>query len=125
MHIGDARVQAEGIVAAAERPQMHIVDFLDTLDLQDSASHVFDTQIKRAAFQENVRGLAQNADAGPEHEQTDGEAEKRINPVRIGSMDNQRAGDDGDIGTASAPTEVQIIQLSTTSTGERKRSKAS
>src|SRR5260370_33405834 len=81
---------------------MYIVDFLHAFDFQDGPSDVFHAQIKRAAFQKNVGGLAQDADAGPEHEQADGQTEKRINPARAGRMNNQRASDDGDIGQRTA-----------------------
>ena len=33
MHIRDARVKTERVVAAAERPQMHVVNFLYAFDL--------------------------------------------------------------------------------------------
>jgi hypothetical protein len=88
MHIWDARVKTERMVTAAEGPEMHIVHFLHAFDSQYSPGDVFDAQIKRAAFQKNMRGFAQDADAGPEHEQADGEAEKRIDPMRTGRMDD-------------------------------------
>ena len=105
----------------------------------------------RTALKQNVRGLAKDADAGPQHQQADGEAEQRIDPAHASRADDDGADDDGDVGegvaeivdedaaqvevaaaahqrevmpplTASAAREVQIIQLSTTLTGERKRS---
>ena len=41
--------------------------------------------------------FAEDADAGPEDEQTDGEAEKGINPTSPRGVDDKGADDDGDI----------------------------
>src|SRR5438552_18944100 len=97
MHVRNARVKAERVVAAAEGPQMNVMHFLHAFDLQHSASDVFHSQIRRAALEKNVRGLAQDADAGPQNEQTDGEAEKGIDPTSAGRMDDERAAEDSDV----------------------------
>ena len=54
VHVGDARVKAESVVTAAERPDMDVVDLLDTFHGQDSSSDLFDLQIMWAAFQEQM-----------------------------------------------------------------------
>ena len=54
-------------------------------------------QFARAAFQKNVGRFAENADAGPEDKQADGQAEKGINPVRAGHVNDDCANDDGDV----------------------------
>lgn len=97
MHVGNAGVKAEGVMAAAERPEMNIVDLLDAFDSEDGAGHLFDAQLRRTAFEKNVRGLTKNAEAGPEDQQADGEAEKRVDPLRAGQANEDRAANDGDI----------------------------
>lgn len=77
---------------------MHVVDFLNIFDFQNGASDVFDSQIERAAFQKNVRRLAKDSDAGPKHEKANRKAEKRVNPMGAGGVNDQSARDDGYIG---------------------------
>lgn len=102
MHVRDARVQAEGVVTAAERPDVEIVNFLDALDGEDGAGDLFDLQFAGTALEEDVGGFAENADAGPEDEKADGEAEERIDPGEVRGVDDDRAGDDGDVGEGIA-----------------------
>ena len=54
VHIGDAGVEAEGVVVVAERPDMNVVNFEDAFYGEDGASHVFDGAIGRAAFEQDV-----------------------------------------------------------------------
>src|SRR5713101_8257930 len=97
MHVWDARVETEGIVTAAEGPEVNVMDFLHAFDGEDGASDFFQAEFTRTTFEKDVRGFAQDADAGPQHEQSDGEAEERINPSRAGDVNDDRAGDDGDV----------------------------
>lgn len=85
------------MVTAAERPEVDVMDFLHALDGKDGASNVFDAQFTGAAFEKNVRGFAEDADAGPEDEQADGQAESRIDPMGSGGADDDGADDDGDV----------------------------
>jgi len=73
VHVGDARVQAERVVVVTERPDMNVVNLQDAFDGQDGASYVFHGAIGRAAFEQDMRGVAQDSDARPENEQADGE----------------------------------------------------
>jgi hypothetical protein len=98
VHVGDAGVEAEGVVVVAERPDVDVVDFEDAFDGEDGASYVFHGAIGRAAFEQDVCGVAENSDGGPEDEQADGEAEQRINPADAGGADDEGADDDGDVG---------------------------
>ena len=97
VHVWDARVEAERVVAAAEGPEVNVMDFLHAFDGEHGASDFFQAQFTRTAFEKDVRGFAQDADARPQHKQSDGEAEERINPVRAGDVNDDRAGDDGDV----------------------------
>ncbi len=101
-----------------------------------------------------MRGFAQNADAGPQHEKADGQAEEWVDPAQAGHVNGDGADEDGDVGEGVAEivhqdtAEIQvaaafdesegdaavygqggegrpIIQLSTTSTGALKRAMAS
>jgi hypothetical protein len=98
VHVGDAGVEAEGVVAVAERPDVDVVNFEDAVDGEDGAGYVFDAAIGWAALEQDVGGFAQDSDAGPENEQTDGETEERIDPADAGRADDDGADDDGDIG---------------------------
>jgi hypothetical protein len=81
---------------------VNVVNFLDTFDSEDGASDFLDPQIVWTAFEEQVRGFAKDADAGPEHENANGQAEKRIDPRRAGHANENGAHDDGDIGNGVA-----------------------
>src|SRR4029077_9128282 len=43
------------------------------------------------------RGFAQDADARPQYEQTNGKPEQRIDPASAGGMNEDCTGDDGDV----------------------------
>lgn len=102
VHVWDAGVEAESVVVVAEGPDVDVVNFEDSFDCQDRASYIFHGAIRRAAFKQNVCGLAQDPDAGPEDEQADGETEKRIDPADAGSADDDGADDDGYVGECVA-----------------------
>src|SRR5689334_15930214 len=98
MHVWDPRVKTEGVVAPAEGPEVNVVDFLNALNRQDGARDFLDAQLVRPAFQKNVRGRAQDANAGPQHEEADGQTEEWVDPVRTGSSNNDGTNNDGDVG---------------------------
>ena len=54
VHVGDPRMQAERIVAAAKRPQVHVVDLLHAFHGEDGAGDFLDLQLMRTAFQKEV-----------------------------------------------------------------------
>ena len=58
-------MEAEGIVVAAETPDVQIVDFVYALNGKDGAGDLFDAHVAGPAFEEDMGGLAQDADAGP------------------------------------------------------------
>src|SRR5271155_764117 len=66
VHIGNAGVEAQSIMAGAKRPDVDVVDFLDALDGEDGAGYFLDAHFSGAAFEKDVGGLAEDADAGPE-----------------------------------------------------------
>ena len=84
VHVGDAGVQAQSVVISAEGPDVDVVNFVDTLDGEHGAGHVFNAAVAGAALQEYVGGFAEDADAGPEDQDADGEAEKRVDPMKSG-----------------------------------------
>ena len=81
VHVRNPRVQAQRVVPAAERPDVDVVNFLHAVDGEHGAGDFLDAHLARAAFQENVGGLAENADAGPQHQQADGDSEERVDPA--------------------------------------------
>jgi len=102
VHVGNAGVQAESVVIAAERPDVNVVNFVDAVDGEHSARYIFHAAVLRSTFQEHVRGFAQDADAGPQHQDADGETQERVNPAQTGGADHQRADDNGDVGEGVA-----------------------
>jgi len=65
VHVGNASVAAHGVVIAAEGPDMNVVNFVDAGNGEDGTSDFFNLQVLRTAFEEDVGGVTQNADAGP------------------------------------------------------------
>ncbi len=51
VHVRQAGVQAEGVVAAAERPDVQVVNFIDALDGEDGAGDLLDAHFAGAAFE--------------------------------------------------------------------------
>src|SRR5262249_30502401 len=102
VHIGDAGVATERIEVAAERPDVYVMHFHHAGHAENRAGNFFHFQILRAAFEQKVPGCAQDADARPQHEQADSEAEERVNPIAAGVMNRDCAGDDGDVGNCIA-----------------------
>ena len=97
VHIGDAGVAAQCVVIAAEGPDVDVVNFLNAGNGEDGARDFFDLDALRAAFEKNVRGSAQDADAGPQNEKADGEAEDRVNPSEASVVNGDGAADDSDV----------------------------
>lgn len=102
VHVGDSGVETKGMVIAAERPDMHVVHFLNPCNRQDGPGHFFDADFARTAFKENVGRLAQDADAGPQNQKANGQAEQRVDPVETGEMNEDGASNDGDVGKSVA-----------------------
>jgi len=65
VHVGNAGVAAHGVVVAAEGPNMDIMDFLNARDSEDGTGNFFNLQILRTAFEQDMCGGTQDADAGP------------------------------------------------------------
>src|SRR6267154_3710787 len=91
VHVGDAGVAAHGVVVAAEGPDVNVVNFVDAGDGEDGTSNLFHLQVLRTAFEQDVGGVTQNADAGPQNKEADGEAEDRVNPTEAGVMNGDGA----------------------------------
>ena len=102
VHVRNASVATKSVMIAAERPDVDIVNFVNTRDGENGASDFFDFKILRTAFEQDVSRIAKYADAGPENEQADGEAKNRVEPVVVGVMNDDRADDDGDVGEGVA-----------------------
>ena len=102
VHVGNAGVAAHSVVIAAEGPDVDVVNFVDAGDGEDGPSDFFNLQVLRTAFEQDVGGVTQNADAGPQNKEADGEAEDRVNPTEAGVMNGDGAGDDGDVGESVA-----------------------
>jgi len=98
VHVGNAGVEAEGVVVSAEGPDMHVMNFEDALDGEHGAGYVFHGAIAGTAFEEDVGGFAEDADAGPEDEQADGKTEEWVDPAKAGGANDNCADDDGDVG---------------------------
>jgi len=110
VHVWDARVEAERVVAAAEGPEVNVMDFLHAFDGEHGGERLLPSAVHATAFEKDVRGFAQDADARPQHKQSDGEAEERINPVRAGDVNDDRAGDDGDVERASPKLWIRMLR---------------
>src|SRR5216683_173009 len=61
VHVRDASVAAEGIVRAAERPDVDVVHFVHIFDGEYGARHLFHAGALGAALQQDVRGIPQNS----------------------------------------------------------------
>jgi len=66
VHVGDASVAAHGVVVAAEGPDVDVVNFVDARNGENGAGNFFNLQVLRTAFEQDVGGVTQNANAGPE-----------------------------------------------------------
>ena len=98
----------------AQRPDVDIVDFLHAIDLQDGAGDLFQINIARQPFEQNVSALAKYPSTCPENHRAYRDADERIDPVRAGAANYDRAGNDGNIGERVAKivnpdgTDVQV-----------------
>ena len=84
VHIGNARVQAESVVAGAQRPDVYVVDLLPCTPstVKDGADDFFDARISRGRpasrmCEDSRRMPMLNC---PEDEKADGDAEERVDP---------------------------------------------
>src|ERR1700676_486168 len=81
VHVRNARVQTQSVVCISQRPNMYVVDFLHTGHGEDGTSYIFHAHTLRPAFQQYMRGLPQNPDAGPQYQQANRDAQQRIDPT--------------------------------------------
>src|ERR1700688_683768 len=81
VHIRDACMQAKRVVRVSQRPNMHVVNLLHAGHGEDGARYVFHAHALRTPFQQNVGGLPQNSDAGPQHQQANRDAQQRVDPT--------------------------------------------
>src|SRR5579859_928335 len=115
VHVRDAGVATERVVVTTEGPDVDVVHFMNTGHGENGACDFFDFEILRTPFQKNVGGIAEDADTGPENQQTDGEAENGVDPVIVGVMNDDCANDDGDVRESIAEivdenaAEVQVL----------------
>ncbi len=115
VHVRDAGVAAQGVEIAAERPDVHVMHFHHAGHGEDGAGDFFDVHVLRTAFEKKMAGCAQDADARPQDEQADREAQDRVNPTAAGVMNRDGTGNDGDIGDRVAEVvnqnraEIQIF----------------
>src|SRR5579885_1897383 len=91
VHVRNARVAAHRKVIAAERPDMYIVYFHYPLNCQNRARHFFYLHILRTPFEQNMRGIAQNSNTRPQHQQTNRKAKHRVNPFQSRVVNRNRA----------------------------------
>src|SRR5882762_1472198 len=115
VHVRNARMQAQRVVSAAQRPDVHVVNFLHALDSENRARHFFHVHFARPPLQQNVRGFPQNSYAGPQHQQTNRETKNRVEPLRTRNSNGNRPSDDRDIGKCIAKimnqnaAQIQIV----------------
>ena len=86
VHVGNARVKAKGVMAAAEGPEMDIVNFLHALNFEEGTRNVFHAQIQRAArpsrrFAAKIRARCR---CWTTTRANRWRAEERIDPARAG-----------------------------------------
>jgi hypothetical protein len=62
VHVWNPSVAAQGVVFAAEGPDMNVMHFPNVLDGQDRSRHFLDPCPARPTLQQDVRGFPQNAD---------------------------------------------------------------
>lgn len=102
VHVGNARVTAQRIVIAAERPDVDVVNFGDVFDGKNDTRDFFNASFARTPFEKDVSGFPENSDRGVEDENSDGETQERVDPMRAGEMHDDGADDNGDIGEGIA-----------------------
>ena len=67
-NVGDGDVAGKGTRLRTEAPYVQVVDVDDAFNLFHAGADGGERNAARSAFEENVEGLADDADAGPENE---------------------------------------------------------
>jgi len=71
--VGDGDVAGERVAFRADAPDVQVVDVIHALNLANGRFDVIEPHAARSAFQQDVHGLAQDADRGPENQGADPE----------------------------------------------------
>ena len=79
-HLGDGDVAGERVGAGAERPDVQVVDVEDAVDGLHGVADVGELEIARGAFEEDVEGLADDADGAVDDHGGDDEREDGVDP---------------------------------------------
>src|SRR5208283_1598413 len=98
VHVRNACVAAERVVASAERPDVHVVDFDNLFQGKNRARHFFHLHFARPSFQQDVGGFTKDANGGIKNQQADRQTQDGVNPMRVGETDDESADDDGNVG---------------------------
>ena len=83
-NIGDGDVAGEGAGLGAEAPDVEVVDVDDAIDGFHAGANGRERDAARGAFKQDVEGLADDAEAGPEDEGGDEQREDGVDPVLAG-----------------------------------------
>jgi hypothetical protein len=94
-NVGDGDVAGQGAGVGAEAPDVQVVDVDDALDGSMPGANGGSETPRGRAFEQDIEGLADDAEAGPEDERGDEQRENRVDPVLAGEQDARAAGDDG------------------------------
>src|SRR6185312_10363431 len=95
VHLDNLHVAGEGMGLRAEAPDMKVVNIDDAGNLFHGSANVREVEIAGRAFEEDVQGLADDADGTPEDHRGDDEREQRIDPLQAGEQNAKAAEDDG------------------------------
>ena len=90
-NIGDGHVAGERARLRTEAPDVKIVHVEDALDGFHAGADLRERTTARRAFEQDVEGLAHDADAGPEDERGDEQRENGVDPVLAGEKNAEAA----------------------------------
>ena len=81
-NVGDGHVAGQGAGVRAEAPDVQVVNVDHALDGFHAGANLGERDAAGRAFEKNIEGLADDADAGPENERGNEQRENRVDPVR-------------------------------------------
>src|SRR5437660_12618320 len=94
-NVGDGDVTGEGVAFRANTPDVQVVDIIDALDLADGGFEAIEFHAARRALEQDVHGLAQDADRRPQDHGADAEGEVGGDPRPARRQTGPTAGEDG------------------------------
>src|SRR5579863_1713183 len=124
-HVEDANVAGESVGTRTKAPDVDIVNLAHSVHAEHHASDVREVETFGRALEQNVGGIADDADGAPKDHSRNQKGQQRIDQVLAGARDEPGPGNDADVGERVAQVmdkdgaHVDVVRVAAQQEGNR------